>query len=252
MFFAGMARHTIYLASDLASDMTTLLWMSLGPLVLRGAFELTTSQTSYKMVDDNSRTARIVSTVAAVVLIPVFGSWLLYKRTHRDNWASAFGFIDIENEIFLDSPLERVGVTTLTQLTHCAITAGGVVAMVFVARFVVASIAALAVTSSISVEFFGFIIHPVAIGFSNFVKVADFAYHRRPFHCLFLTFGAAIGSITVTFPLLLFISWGLDVYQFLKLPTLHLVPLVLGVWLVSYLVRLQQIHYLSGLICISL
>lgn len=243
-----MARRRVLWDSGLASDMATLLWVSLGPLVFRRAFELMTSQTSYKMVDDSSKASRIVSTTAAVVLIPVFGSWLLYKRTHRARWAQSLGQMDDA------SVVERLDVTTTTQLTHCTITAGGVVAMVFIARFVTASIAALAATSSISMEFFGFIILPVAIGCSNFVKAADFAYHKNPFNCLSLAFGAAIGNITINFPILLFISWGHDFSHFIELPMLHLAPLVLGVWLVSYLVCLsfQEVHYLSGLICISL
>lgn len=198
MLFSGLARHTSYMDSGLARDMANILWMSLTPLIFKCALDLTLTH----QVPEVLSAVRIEATAATVLLIPIFGFWLLYKRTHRVRWAES-----LEDFNRADGRLaESLDVTTSTQLTYCAIAASGIVAMIFIARSVIASISTLGVTSSVPVEFFGFIIYPTAAGCSNLIKAADFAYHKHPFNCLSLTFGAAIASITVTFPLLLFIS----------------------------------------------
>lgn len=253
MFFAGLARQNSFMSTQIVTDMSKLAWISLSPLVFTWAHGLAAATSSTKSLD-KPYAKRATSGAGAIALLLIFGFWLYYKRTHRAVWMESLSVTADYRVEEADESLmvEKFQVTKLTQSTHCVIAVSGLIAMVSVTRFVIASVEPLAISSSLSIHFFGFIVVPIATTCPNYLKAMDFAYHGRklmPSVCV--TFGAAIGTITFSLPLLLLISWGRNFSLYMDTPLLHLAPLVLSAWLTSYLMH-PAVHWLSGLICISL
>lgn len=252
MFFAGLARQSSFMSSQITMDMSKLVWISLSPLVFTSVHDMA-STTSIKSLE-RPYAKQATSGAGALVLILIFGFWLHYKQTHRTVWLESLSASSDYRAEDADESLmvERFKVTKLTQFTHCAIAVGGLIAMIFVTRFVITSVTPLSVSSSISTHFFCFIVVPMATISPNCLKAMDFAYHGKkllPSVCV--TFGAAIGTITFSFPVLLLISWGRNLSLYMDAPFLHLASLVLSAWLTSYLMH-PKVHWLSGLICVSL
>lgn len=139
------------------------------------------------------------------------------------------------------------------QIMYGFLGAASFVTSVFLSRFVVASLPTLARSSSVSTNFLTVIIVPLTVNCSNYIKSVESARrHVNISLSVHITFGAAVGNVLFTLPVLMLVGWSDGPSVLLDFPGVHLAVLLGSVWVTSFVMRSGNLYFIHGLACLSL
>ncbi|KAL6809540.1 hypothetical protein V8C40DRAFT_259219 [Trichoderma camerunense] len=222
-----------------AADLVKMVFIAIAPLI----FPSVISQKIQADGGDDQRAVRFVSHSGAIFLLILYLSWVFFRRvSHREL------FISAEEDEHI---LKRVRVSTQTLILYSIIAVSSLVATIFVSRFFVSSVGAL--VPSIGENFLSLIVIPLVFNSSNYFKAMGLARRAKDISVVvYLTFGSALGNLSVTLPLAVIVGWGSHYNLLFNIPIAYLTSLVLSIWAAGFIVLGRRAFYLGGVILVAL
>jgi Ca2+:H+ antiporter len=245
--FFGCLLHESKTVGDAARDIGRITLLGAAPLIIPLTISL-----AYRQDYNIPGGLASISHGTTVILLFVYLPWIYFRRvTHRERFSA-----EDTSGALLGSRLthaRHVRISTRALLFYVFIAMASFTTNIFVARYVVRSIDPLIAATSLSSDFLSIIIIPLAINCSNYVKATLLAHSGDDVSLsVYVTFGAAVGNVLFSLPLLLIIAWGTARPLLMDLPGAQVFTLVGSIWETFIVLGTGRVNYLNGLTCLCL